>query len=174
MRSLHQPWALHTFQTAVAENRSIRTVLAQLGSTVSGTNYLCVHRLVAQHGLDTSHWLGQGYLRNTHHSWSRSIPLERILVESSTYEDRFRLKKRLLSAGLLHDVCAVCGITEWQGRKLVLELDHVNGVGDDHRIANLRLLCPNCHSQTSTYCGRNRRLGRRRVGDQLRCAEGGT
>ena len=74
---------------------------------------------------------------------------------------RHELKKRLLRAGLLTNACAVCGINQWQGRPLVLELDHINGVSDDHRLENLRLLCPNCHSQTDTYCGRNIRIARK-------------
>ena len=53
---------------------------------------------------------------------------------------------------------SIAGVLE-----LVLELDHINGVGDDHRLENLRLLCPNCHSQTETYCGRNIRIGRKRT-----------
>jgi HNH endonuclease len=56
----------------------------------------------------------------------------------------------------------VCGISDWHGRPLVLELDHINGAADDHRLENLRLLCPNCHSQTDTYYARNIRLRRKR------------
>jgi len=52
--------------------------------------------------------------------------------------------------------CYICGINEWRGMPLVLRLDHINGVNDDYRLENLRLLCPNCDSQTDTYCGRNR------------------
>lgn len=57
--------------------------------------------------------------------------------------------------------CEICGIPgEWRGSKLVLSLDHKNGNGEDWRLGNLRLLCPNCHSQTDTYCGRNMGKGR--------------
>ena len=156
-----QPWPFEAFARAVAENCSISGALAQLGKTVSGNNYRLLHRLVAHYDLDTSHWLGHAHLRGKHHSWSRSIPLQDILVEHSCYADRLRLKKRLVAAGLLRNQCAECALSQWQGRTLVLELDHINGVGDDHRIQNLRLLCPNCHSQTPTYCGKNSRLGRR-------------
>ena len=64
---------------------------------------------------------------------------------------------RLIAQGLLVDAYAECGVSEWRGRKLVLRLDHINGIGDDNRIENLRLLCPNCDSQSATYCGRNMR-----------------
>jgi HNH endonuclease len=155
-------WDLSAFARAVAANHSIAGVLAALGQGVSGSNYIRVHRLVAQLQLDISHWTGQGHLRGRTHSWTPGRPLSEILVEGSTYTDRYRIKKRLLREGLLPNACAVCGISEWQGRPLVLELDHINGIGDDHRFENLRLLCPNCHSQTDTYCGRNIRIGRRR------------
>lgn len=67
-----------------------------------------------------------------------------------------RLKKRLVKAGMLNECCATCGIHEWLGKKLVLDLDHINGVRSDHRLENLRLLCPNCHSQTPTYKSKNK------------------
>ncbi len=106
-------------------------------------------------------WLGQGYLKRQTHAFSKSTPLSEILFERSTYFNAFHLKRRLLSKGLLRAACYECGITEWRGRRLVLQLDHINGIGDDHRLANLRLLCPNCHSQTTTYCGRNTGVGQR-------------
>ena len=54
--------------------------------------------------------------------------------------------------------CTTCGINEWQGKPLTLHLDHINGINNDNRIENLRLLCPNCHSQTETYGRRASRV----------------
>ena len=163
-------WPPDRFAAAVADNISIGGVLSQLGVGVSGTNYRRVHNMVSDLQLDTSHWLGMGFLRGKTHSWSPSKPLSEILVARSTYHNLFQLKKRLIQASLMRYACASCGLSDWQGRTLVLQLDHLNGVGDDHRLENLRLLCPNCHSQTTTYCGRNvRRVHATRTG-----AVGGT
>ncbi|MGC9992491.1 MAG: HNH endonuclease [Candidatus Cybelea sp.] len=67
---------------------------------------------------------------------------------------------RLVRAGLLGSTCHSCGLKDWHGRPLSLHLDHINGVRNDNRLENLRMLCPNCHSQTPTYGGRNTRLRR--------------
>jgi 5-methylcytosine-specific restriction endonuclease McrA len=66
------------------------------------------------------------------------------------------LKLRLLSAGLKHGRCEECGLSEWRGKSLSLQLHHINGDRHDHRFENLRLLCPNCHSQTHNFGARNR------------------
>lgn len=50
--------------------------------------------------------------------------------------------------------CLLCGIEEWNGRSIVMELDHINRIINDSRIKNLRALCPNCHSQTDGYKNR--------------------
>ena len=58
--------------------------------------------------------------------------------------------------------CYVCHQSPiWQGQPLTLHIDHINGVSDDHRLSNLQMLCPNCHSQTKTFAGRNRNGGAR-------------
>ena len=86
------------------------------------------------------------------------IPLKYILTEDSTYKGS-HLKKRLLALGLLIYKCSIChNKGTWQMKRLVLQLDHINGISNDNRIGNLRLLCPNCHSQTKTYSGRNVKL----------------
>jgi hypothetical protein len=71
--------------------------------------------------------------------------------------NRRHLRRRLEQAGLLQNLCAECGITTWRGRPLALELHHINGDGKDNRLENLALLCPNCHSQTDSWGGRNSR-----------------
>ena len=84
------------------------------------------------------------------------IPIEEILVENSSYQT-YGLKYRLIDSGILDNICVKCGISEeWNGKPISLHLDHINGISNDHRLKNLQILCPNCHSQTSTYAGRNR------------------
>ena len=68
---------------------------------------------------------------------------------------RTHLKARLIQEGLKENRCESCGITEWLGKSLGMQLHHLNGDGSDNRIENLQLLCGNCHSQTDTYGGRN-------------------
>ena len=68
-----------------------------------------------------------------------------------------KLKIRLLKENIFENICSICLINTWHGNVLILQLDHINGVSSDHSLDNLRLLCPNCHSQTTTYCGKNKK-----------------
>jgi len=82
--------------------------------------------------------------------------LEDILIENSKYNNGQGLIKKLCEEGLKEYKCELCGISNiWNNKKLVLQLDHKNGVHTDNRIENLQILCPNCHSCTDNYCGKN-------------------
>jgi hypothetical protein len=83
-------------------------------------------------------------------SWTPLNPDE-VLVSDSKVK-RISIRRIVLRENLVPYVCASCGNTgEWHDKPLVLDLDHINGQGDDNRVENLRFLCPNCHSQTPTY-----------------------
>jgi hypothetical protein len=90
-------------------------------------------------------------------------PLENVLIQNSKINNT-NLKRRLLEGKLIENICVKCGQgPEWNGEKLVLQLEHKNGVSDDNRLWNLCLLCPNCHSQTNTFAGRKLKLNREKV-----------
>ena len=150
-------WSDASLIEAVSLAYSVADVLRRLGlGHIGGGNYMSVKAAVRRLGLDTSHWSGQGHRKGLPALPSKfSPPLSEVLVEHSTYS-RAALKKRLIRSGMLKNECSVCGLgVVWQGVLLVLVLDHQNGVNDDARLENLRLLCPNCNSQQATFAGRN-------------------
>lgn len=146
------------FLDAVKTSYSVAEVLQKLNLAYAGGSYKTFYATVKKSNIDTSHFTGQGHLKGKTHNWSPSQSIEEILVINSTYSSSYHLKNRLIKEGLLKYKCSIisCELTEWQGKKLSLHLDHINGNNTDNRLENLRLLCPNCHSQTSTYCGRNK------------------
>jgi Zn finger protein HypA/HybF involved in hydrogenase expression len=83
------------------------------------------------------------------------IELEEILDGKHPQYQTNKLRIRLIKEGIKQHECESCGIKDWMNNPISLELDHIDGDRTNHRLENLRILCPNCHSQTSTYRGKN-------------------
>ena len=89
-------------------------------------------------------------------AFQKAVPLQTILVENCSF-NRTHLKNKLLKSGLLKNECYICGqFPVWNNKPLSLQLDHINGISNDNRIENLRILCPHCHSQTANFAGKNK------------------
>lgn len=148
-------WTREEFVAAIASSTTILEVLHKLHLTVNSGNYATFHKYKLRWNVDTSHFIGsrKGLIPAPK---QEPAPLETVLVENSFYAAHM-LKKRLTREGILPYQCAECALKEWRGKPLTLQLDHRNGNKFDNRLENLRLLCPNCHSQTATYAGKNRR-----------------
>lgn len=86
---------------------------------------------------------------------SVKIPLEDVLNGLHPQYQSNKLRTRLIQEGIKTHKCEWCGNKEWRGKPISLEVDHINGIRNDHKLENLRLLCPNCHAQTNTYRGKN-------------------
>ena len=86
----------------------------------------------------------------------RKFVLQDILEGKHPQYSTGKLKKRMIEDNLLKNICSECGVSEWNKKKLVMQLDHIDGNSRNHKLKNLRMLCPNCHSQTDTYCGKNK------------------
>lgn len=96
--------------------------------------------------------------------------IKRIFINGSVVTND-RLKHYLIEYLCVQYECAECGLSEWNGKFISLELHHINGVNTDNRPENLQLLCPNCHSQTDTWRGRNKNTGQTIIADDIFISE---
>lgn len=159
-------------EVIVKKSYSLAEVLREIGLNpyVSGSRYKSLKERLDKEDIDYSH-ISLGAWSNLGRNFNKKeIPLEEVMIKNSTYS-RYHLKKRLLRDNILKNICNICNIEgEWQGKKLVMILDHINGVNDDHRRENLRMLCPNCNSQQKTFAGkRNKKISLKckKCGDEI-------
>jgi 5-methylcytosine-specific restriction endonuclease McrA len=154
-------WAVSDkeLREVVFNSDSVSNILRHFGINNKGGNYKTLYARLEHSNISTDHIpKGLGSNKGLKRAAPRGLPLEQYMVKNSTY-NRGTLKKRLIKEGLIDNKCNLCGLqNKWQSKPIVLILDHINGISNDHRLENLRILCPNCNSQTDTFAGRNKKI----------------
>ncbi|GGR97903.1 hypothetical protein Snoj_60800 [Streptomyces nojiriensis] len=141
--------ALHE---AVTSSHSLAEVLRRLGHR-SGAHREALKQRIAEEGLSTSHFLGQAHRRGKPGTVPMKPASDILVKHDGRRRTRTYLLRRALREVGVPELCGMCGTPpEWGGRPMTLEIDHVNGDWSDDRQENLRLLCPNCHAITNTWC----------------------
>ena len=139
-------WDEIEIRKAVNESSSYREVLRKLNIPTSGNNGATLKRRIKEYGISTAHFTFHPKQLKT------KKPVEAYLSEN-THITSSKLKEKLFSSGLKENKCEICGADTWLGKRLICQLHHINGDNTDNRLENLQILCPNCHSQTDSYCG---------------------
>ena len=146
-------YTLEDVRKAVENSKSIASVLRFLGLRPVGGNYKTIHRLIKENQLDTSHFTGQGWNVGLGFNPKPTLSDDIVFVKDSKYNCSWRIRERYKRVtGITH--CEQCGLSEWLGQDIPLEIHHINGINTDNRLDNLILLCPNCHALTDNYRGR--------------------
>lgn len=142
------------FIEAIASSQSIAQALTKLGVAPHGGNYKVAQNYIEQLGLDISHMSGQAWNKG------KQVGPKRELNDYLTNQcsiSSFKLKNRLLSEKILERRCQNCQLSEWLDKPIPLELHHIDGNPKNNQLDNLSLLCPNCHSLTDNYRGKNKK-----------------
>lgn len=146
---------IEEFKEIVQSSFSYTECLKRIGSIVVGNSFYSIKNRIIYEDINIDHF-------DPHKNpVDRSKISSHFLVQKSTMGTS-GIKKRILKENLLDYKCKECGLeSEWNGKLISLHLDHINGVNNDNRLENLRFLCPNCHSQTETYCGKKHKNKKR-------------
>jgi hypothetical protein len=138
----------------IRDSYTLREVLIKMGVSDHSAMYRKLHKAMLEYHIDGAHLLNSSEHTKLMYKTGRlkEIPNEQMFVANSNIA-RNTVKTRILRDNLIPYVCGKCGNPpDWFGNKLVLILDHINGVNNDHRLNNLRFLCPNCNSTLPTHC----------------------
>lgn len=145
------------FVELLKNSTTISEVLFKLGYSVKGNSwgYSQVKQRMTDLNLDFSIFKGKNSIyKNTA---AKAVTPE-MLFKNNCKHNRNILRKYIIKNELIPYKCSICGLTTWNNKTISLELDHINGINNDNRLENLRFLCPNCHSQTTTYGSRNNKI----------------
>lgn len=148
-------------QSIIDNSCGYSDALIKLGMNPKGGNPNTLKRIIAEYGLDT--WQmdrnrSERFRQNAYETHKkRSIKAEDVISGKARYAQTARLLKKLINEGYKEHKCEICGITDWQGKPITMNLHHIDGNRENNNIKNLQVLCPNCHSQTDNFAGKKLR-----------------
>ena len=146
------------FAQLVKESRSFQDLAQRIGyKKEGGGTQTALKEAVKERGLDTSHFLGQGWKKDNHDYFT--------FTKNSVKKNGRTTLKAIIN--LRGRKCECCGFTEWLGEPINLEIHHIDGDHNNNELENIQLLCPNCHSYTDNYCGKNMNTGKIKVEDEV-------
>ena len=139
----------------VSQSYNIQECINKFGLyNIKGNNHKTLKKYIKLYNIDISHF--NPYLNRKS---KNKKSLEDIFKGKDNLKSSSNFKQRLYKEGYKKEICEECGqLPIWNNKPLVLHLDHINGINSDNRLENLRILCPHCHSQTSTYCNKKEGL----------------
>ncbi len=138
------------FSNLIKNSKNRSDIFNKLNISKSGSTFDILNKRVLEENVDISHFKVYG------ENGRPKRDLNTILLDNSPYNNSDYLKKRLIREKILKNECVKCKIGDvWMNEPITLQLDHINGDRKNNRLNNLRLLCPNCHSQTHTFAGKN-------------------
>jgi len=140
----------------VSKSNSYTSCLEKIGISNRPGNYETLKKYISLYNIDISHFYKDKMDGLKKYINFKKKPLVDILVKDSRFS-RVHLKERLFKENIKINVCEICGQDEnWMGKKISLILDHINGVNNDNRLENLRIVCPNCNASLETHCKGNK------------------
>jgi RNA polymerase subunit RPABC4/transcription elongation factor Spt4 len=152
---MRNKYTKENLENAIKTNVSMAGVMRYFGVKPSGGTHYYLKNKAIEWKIDMSHFTGQAHLKGKTHNWSHKTPINEFLIKHSKCS-RGNLKYRLIKENILINECSICKQQSfWNNKPLIMILDHINGVNDDNRKENLRLICPNCNTQQLTFCGKN-------------------
>lgn len=151
-------WEEENLKQIIKDSKNKKEILQKLGLNPHPGNYDTLRRYIIKYDINIDH-LKLDHNTNIliKYNFDNKQDIDNILVENSEYSNRTSLKNRLYKEGLKERICEKCGQDEeWNGEHMSLILDHINGINNDNRLENLRILCPNCNATLDTHCGKNK------------------
>jgi hypothetical protein len=137
----------------IEESKNKTEVLEKLGLKNNGGNFNTLSHFIMANNVNIQHFSEHKSNKKNITNYELYKDINNFLVKDSFYKSTNNLKKKLYKLGLKEKKCEICGQDEnWNGKRMSLILDHINGNRHDNRIENLQIVCPNCNATLETHC----------------------